>query len=143
MNRVRAMPVEPVAAMRIRRLPPDPRDPISPDRRSAHVYVLTSHSDRICSRREQAVFALPWLAAEGKAVSVLAMQIMGSIITFVEPAFRRLFTQASDCNQACPARVFPMKTRPGRSPAVSQTIRNATILCHSYFSLTMNSSPGC
>jgi hypothetical protein len=33
------------------------------------------------------MFVLLRLAAQGKSVSVLAMQIMGSIIAFVEPAF--------------------------------------------------------
>ena len=52
------------------------------------------------------MFVLLCLAARGKSVSALATQIMGaSVITFLGPAFHRLLTQASDCNQAwthCP-----------------------------------------
>ena len=53
------------------------------------------------------MFVLPWLAAHDKSISVLAMQIMGSIITVVGLAFHRLLTQAPDCNQAWTARAFP------------------------------------
>lgn len=53
------------------------------------------------------MFVLPWLAAHDKSISVLAIQITGSIITVVGPAFHRLLTQAPDCNQAWTARAFP------------------------------------
>ena len=137
LHRVRAMPAEPVAAMRIRRPPPDPRDPIWPDRRPAHAHDLTPHSDRVLGEKRPYVrLTVAGFTKVNPFPSVLAMQIMGSIITFVEPAFHRLLMQASDFNQAWTARVpFPMKTQPARSPTASQTIRNATTLCHTYVAI--------
>ena len=41
------------------------------------------------------MFVLPWLAAHDKSISVLAMQIMGSIITVVGLAFHRLLTSGT------------------------------------------------
>jgi hypothetical protein len=60
------------------------------------------------------MFVLLWLAAQGKSVSVLAMQIMGSIIASDEPAFHRLFILASDAIR--PGRFAPFPDDDSTSP---------------------------
>ena len=55
------------------------------------------------------------LAAQGKSVSVRAMQIMGSIIAFAGPAFHRLLMQASDAIR--PGRLVAFPDEDSTSPA--------------------------
>jgi hypothetical protein len=118
MNRVRAMPAEPVAGLRIRRPPSGPRDPIWSKRLQARHHDLTPHSDRF-SVRTSHMFVLLWLTAQGKSASVPHGANHGNIITFIKPAFHRLPHRHRTAIRPGQLTPFPMKTQPARSPTLS------------------------